>query len=166
MVDPNNTVQTISSLPTDQANPDQVVVGSVDGFDPTGTDTFVTVRVRNAQTNMISDPYILFVDDPVPGAPTVDSCSPFPDYLQPNSDRDLEILGENLLGVTEQSFSGIPGLTFSNIQFYPGVPPDRGFQVHVHADGSVRLRGDEASNLIITTPNGQSNPIWLPILPP
>ena len=164
IVDANSTVQNFSAWPTNQANPDEVVVG-LTSADPAGTDTSVTVRIFNPLTNQTSDGQILFVDDLVPGAPVVTSYTQSIE-LPPDADADFTIFGQNLLGVTEQSFSGIPGLTFSNVQPVAGNPPDRVFSCHVHADATTPVTGDEATNLIITTTNGQSHPFSFEIYPP
>ncbi|MGE5208689.1 MAG: IPT/TIG domain-containing protein [Alphaproteobacteria bacterium] len=159
-LEPNNTISSFTTLGTIEANPDQVVVG-VTSPNPASTDRSVTVHVINTQTRLVSDGAFLYLDERVPGAPYVSYIDYGTSSIQRNGDADLTIHGENLQGVTEQSFHGIPGLTFSNVQ--PGNPPDTSFSVHVHADASTPLTGDEATNLTVTTPNGQSNPsiVWI-----
>jgi hypothetical protein len=162
-VDLNDSLQHFGALGTNQANPDEVVVGLAYGW-VAGSDTSVTLHVRNLDNGTVSNGVPVVLDDPAPGAPVVTQA-----YLaiNQNGDNDFLILGANLQDVNEQSFSGVTGLTFSNIQPDPNFPPGQALRVHAHADASTPLSGDEATNLIITDGNGrQSNPFWIEIVPP
>jgi hypothetical protein len=162
VVDPNNTIGLFAELPTHQANPDQVVVGLTAPF-PGGTDTSVTVHVLNTQTGMTSNGLILHVDPPFPGAPFAQDPGGF--AVRRNGRADFTMFGQNLQGVIDQSFSGIPLVWFSNVQPNPNYPPGTAIDFQVHADAGAPLSGDEATNLIITTPNGRSNPLFLDVMP-
>src|SRR5262249_13065083 len=96
-----------------------------------------------------SDGLPLFLDE-------LDRNAPFAyglfDAVQQGGEADIDLYGGNLDGVTEISFSGIPGLTFSNIQDYGPL-----VTFHVRADASAPPEGNDVTNLTITTPNGQTN---------
>src|SRR5262249_18465995 len=137
------------------------VVGLTAPF-PGGTDTSVTVRVQNTQTGVTSNAQILYLDPPKASAPFVQDLGK---SVQRNGVQDFTMFGQNLQGVTEQSFSMIQGVTFSKVQPDPNYPVGTAIDFHVQADGSAPLTSDEATNIIITTSNGQSNPLVLNILP-
>ena len=143
-------------------DPEQVAVGVTD-FYPVDADTSMTVYMHDLDTDMVSDPVTWFLDQPVPVAPVVSLAY---GRVTQNGDNDLFVEGPDLV-VTEESFSGIQGLTFSDVRptdpIYPG---EQAFWVHVHADASAPLSGDEVTNLIITDGSGrQSNPFWIGIDP-
>lgn len=148
--------------PTRQANPDQVVVSLTGVTDPNRPERWVIVKVVNTQTGAMSNGQVLFLDDPLPGAPLVTPGGGF--FIHRGGDADLNIFGENL-DVASAHFYGIPGLTFSNIQQAPGIPAGQGLNFHVHSDSSTPLSGDEATNLILSTGNGQSNLFFLEVDP-
>jgi hypothetical protein len=122
----------------------------------------MTVYVHNLDNDTVSDPVTWYLDQPVPGAPAINVGY---GSVTQNGDGSLYIQGDNLQGLNEQSFSGVPGLTFSNIQPDPNYPPDHAFWIQVHADATAPLTGDEATNLTVTTGNGQSNPFGIGVLP-
>src|SRR5262249_5418794 len=155
VVDLNNSIGLFAELQTYQANPDQVVVGLTAPF-PGGTDTSVTVRVQNTHTGMMSNPQILYLDPPIAGAPFIQDLRK---SVQRNGGQDFTMFGQNLQGVTEQSFSAIQGVTFKNVQPDPNYPIGTAIDFQVSADGSAPVTGDEATNINITTSNGQSNPL-------
>lgn len=128
---------------------DSFVVGIV-VIPETFADSSVMLRVRNGITDITSNALPLFVDEP-------DQDAPFGygifDAVQQGGEADGTLYGRNLDGVTELSFSGIPGLHFSNVQSYCC-----GVSFHVRSDPSTPLTGNDVTNLTITTANGRSNP--------
>ena len=152
-----------SYLTHDPANQDQVVVAQLvlpfDGVD----EPEVTVRVHNSDTNTTSNGQILYLDKIVAGTPY---CYGRPDGIAQNGDRDMTITGQNLQGMTDQSFSGIPGLVFTQVH---SAPDGNSVSFHVHGGDGTTLppvTGDEANNLTITTTaHGTGNPWGFPILP-
>jgi hypothetical protein len=146
---------------TYQAYPDFVAVGSSTPIWSSIPETQVTVRIHNIDNNTTSDGLPLFLDELDPNKPYVTTVS---GVLQQGSDADVVIGGYNLLGVTEQTIFGIPGLTFSNVQPDPNFP-NNVFYVHIHS-GLTPVTGDDATNLIITTPNGQSPLTFFRVFPP
>ena len=162
LVDQNSTISGFTILNEYQSDPDQVMVGLPNMNLPTGSDSSVTLRILNDDNGTMSDPYVLFLDDPVPLAPVVTEALFVGGPIHQNSLADLYIEGQNLQGVTEQGFSGVPGLTFSSLFYWN----DGALQVHVQADATAPLSADEATNLVITTAHGQSNLFWVQILPP
>jgi len=167
LVDQNSTISGFATLNEYQSDRDQVVVGLPTMNLPTGPDAFVTVRVHNLSNGTVSNPQILFLDDPAPNAPVVAAnfCA---DFHRGDSAGNLYIEGENLQGITAQSFSGVPGLTFSNILATAPIfgEGSEAFYIEVSADASAPISADEATNLVITTVDGQSNLFWIHILPP
>jgi hypothetical protein len=167
LVDSNSTISGFGTLNSYQSDPDQVVVGFPSMNLPTGPNPYVTVRVHNLVNGTVSNPQILYLDDPVATAPVVAAnfCA---DFHRGDSVGNLYIEGENLQDITPQSFSGVPGLTFSNIRSTTPIYGEgsEAFYIEVHSDMSAPISGDEATNLVITTADGQSNPFWIQILPP
>jgi len=139
---------------TYQSNLDQVVVVAVSTYGLSQPGPALMMRVHNLTNDTYSDSLPVFLDGIRPGAPYVTNVS---GAVFLGGDVDAFISGENLDGITAQSFSGIPGLTFSNVHSDPNYPADQGFWVHVHADMNAPVTGDEATNLTITTLHGQSN---------
>lgn len=145
---------------TYNADPDIVAVALYSAY--ASPDTFVSVRVHNLDNDTISNEVLLVLDDAIPIAPAVNS-PPF--GVNRGSEGDVAIFGTNLLGVTEQSLSPIRGVAFRSVQpcgsnnpQCPGTSPDQGFSVHVSTDATAPFTRDEATNLTISTSNGQSGP--------
>jgi hypothetical protein len=129
------------------ANPDQVVVAKLFA----GAAGPVKVRVKNLVQQTTSAEFVIFVENPAPGVPVAHGTTG--DGVHRGGGFDLSVWGSNLQGITDSSWGGIPGLTFSNTTSSSG-----GATVHIEADGSAPLTADEATNLRITTPAGQSPP--------
>ena len=130
------------------ANPDQVAVSHL--YPPDNVGSTLTVQVENDETLLDSNAQIVSLDDRIPGRPYVSSN---PVGITAGGDADVIINGENLDGTTYLSFNGIPHLHFSNIV----VVSSNRVNVHVHAEADTPITGDEATNLTITTPAGESN---------
>jgi hypothetical protein len=171
VVDSNSTISGFATLNEYQSDPNQVVVGIPTMNLPTGPDALVTLRVHNLSNGTMSNPYVLLLGDPDPNAPVVTANFFVGGPIHQNSSADLYLEGENLQGFNAQNYqiclSGIPGMTFSNFRLTaPIFGGAQAFYVTVHADASAPISADEATNFIITTADGQSNPFFVQILPP
>ena len=151
---------TLEYYETVTANQDRVRV--VDFYIPLDIGATGPVSILNdtVSPNQESAPITLLFTDPIPGRPFVSG--PVPHDITAGGDSDIYIVGSNLLGTTDASWSGISGLHFSNTV----VNSSDQVSVHVHADGNAALTGDEATNLTVTTPSGQSNPFSFIVFPP
>ena len=147
-----------------EANPDEVVIAKVSAF---GCGR-LRVQVINMITGLISDDFQIDVDGPAIGRPaarTDDTVA-----VHRGADCDLQVTGiygderDLLDGTTDLSWSGIPGLTFSNTNVTT-IGTVTTVTVHVHADPLAALTGNEATNLWITNPHGVSNPFLFRVLP-
>ena len=169
IVDFNNFIQQIVEV-TGATTPDTVRTGRIYFYLPAGTDPAVTLHVHNLDNDTLSNGVLLILDEPDPAAPVVNTAyfliNGFAVTEMPqNSDADLYIYGQNLEGVTEQSFSGVAGLTFSHVSY----PIEGAVRVQVHADANAPLSADEVTNLTVTNFDGtrtrRSNPFWIGIVP-
>ena len=129
------------------ADPDKVVVAKISPW-ARGP---LRIRVQNNARNSVSDEFVLFVDDPPAGAPVAHGTTG--DGIHRGGGFDLQIWGTNLNGVTDVSWGGIPGLIFSNTAHDSSYTT-----VHIEADATAPLTGDEATNLVVRTPAGESPP--------
>jgi hypothetical protein len=153
-----------------QQDQDEVAVVPISTYGLFQSDTALTVRVHNLTNDTFSDRLLLFLDEPRLGQPWVTGVSA---AVNRGGDVAVVIFGQNLDGVTDQSFSGIAGLTFSNTQpcglnnpACPSFPPGEGLSVNVHADLNGPVTGEDATNLTITTAHGPSNPFAFSVGPP
>ena len=169
VVDQNNFIQSIGEV-FGATNSDTDLTGLISFYLPAGTDSSVRVWLHNLDNDTMSNSVILFLDKPTAGAPVVDTAYflaggvgslPLTE-IHRNGDEDLFLQGQNLQGISEQSFSTISGLTFSNVQY---LIPAQALLVHVHADANTTLSADEATNLTVTTASGKSNQFWVSIVP-
>ena len=147
---------------TYQADPDKVAVVIAQIID-TLPDSCLTVHIHSIDNNTDSDRLVLCLNPINQNAPLVTGVS---GVLNRGGDADVIFIGENLRNVTPLSFTGIRGLTFSNFQALLNIPPDNGFQAHVHSDFTTPISGDEATNLVLTTSQGSSPPFFFRIFPP
>ena len=147
------------NTPTVLANRDQVVVTFFDPPDNLGSS--LTIQVENEETGLASNGKPISLDDRVPGIPFVAYVSN--DTIRPGEEANATIGGENLDGTTDDSFSGIHGLHFSQTV----VVSSNRVTVHVQADPDTPITGDDATNLIINIPGvGDSNAFAFWIDPP
>jgi hypothetical protein len=155
----NPSIQGIGSYSTYQADPDQVLVATV--LIPDNIpDTSVQVRIQNQDNQTISQPLILFLDERNPERPLAGVRYGGSIYQGGNS--HMIIAGDNLPDPPAVIFSGIAGLSFSNVHW--GI---LGLEVDVLSDASLTpVTGDQATNLTITTDKGQSNLFRFRILRP
>lgn len=150
-----------AAIQTYQAIADRTAVFEfVPASDVYPTDTAVKVRVSNTATSQTSGDLLLILDPPS-AHPLFAYVDAVVGTLKPGGDVDCYIFGQNLQNTNERSFSGIPGLTFSNVQALPTQ-----VIVHIHADVGTPVTGDDATNLTIKTSDGESNPFGLLISPP
>jgi hypothetical protein len=147
--------------PTVTADPDRVSV--IDVFVPTtvGASGTISILDQSVFPNVESAPVTLIFAEPIPGRPFVSGTNVL-QGVNAGGDLDFSIFGSDLLGTTDASWSGVPGLQFSNTV----VNSSTQVSVHVHADATTPLTGDEANNLTVTTAAGQSNPFSLIVSPP
>lgn len=147
---------------TYQSNQDQIVVARV--FIPDDIpDGSVLVRIQNQSDPpyAMSAPLVLTLDEKPLGRPHIDV--QYGGSVELGGDVRAIIAGENFDPTPAVIFSGIPGLSFTNVSWdFLGR-----LNVDVHADATLTpVTGDEATNLTITTPNGESNRFSFRIYPP
>lgn len=148
---------TTYSVASDAANPDEVVVAKISNN--ASVSGPIRVRVQNVTENTLSDEFVIFSDEPAPGAPVAQGATG--NGVHRGGSFDLEIFGANLEGISNASWSGIPGLTFSNTMYGSFRT-----KVHIVADATAPLTTNEATNLTITIPDkGQSAPFLFRVFP-
>lgn len=147
---------TTYSVSSNTVDPDEVAVAKIANPDVSGP---IRVRVQNLIDNKITDEFIIFSDDILPGVPVAQGTTG--SGVHRGGSFDLEVFGANLEGITDASWSGIPGLTFSNTTYGSFHT-----KVHIAADATAPLTADEATNLTVTIPGkGQSPPFLFRVFP-
>jgi len=153
---------TLRSRPV-KADPDKVIV-PIMGIGLSASPT-IMVQVVDGQ-GKVSNALPLAVDDPVAGKPFLGDPSQgfvLLGGVRLGGDINNNSRGKNLQGINDQSWSfSFPGhLTFSST-----VLDSSGQFVsfHVHADATTPLSADEATNLTVTTPAGQSNAVAFEVI--
>ena len=152
---------TLRSRPV-KADPDKVIVPLM-GIGLSASPT-IMVQVVDGQ-GKVSNSLPLAVDDPVAGKPFLgDPSSPaLLGGIRSGGDINSGSKGKNLQGINDQSWSfSFPGhLTFSSTALDSS---GQFVSFHVHADATTPLSADEATNLTVTTPAGQSNPVAFEVI--
>jgi hypothetical protein len=148
-----------------EANPDEVVVAKISAFGG----GLLRVQVKNLVTGLISDDIQINVKSPADGRPAARTDDTI--AVHRGTDCDLQVTGiygdaqrDLLDGTTDASWTGIPGLHFSNTNVSTAGTATT-VTVHIHADFLAPLTGNEATNLRIINPHGESNPFLFRVLP-
>lgn len=153
----NRTVLTSPAVPTTvygvfngEADPDSVVVAKIHPSD-VGR---IEVQVDNLDDNAPpTDEIRIFVDPLGPNTPVARNAAI--DGVHRGGSYVLQVTGENLSGITNLNWSGIPGLTFSNTS-----ATATSASVTVTAAATTPLSGNQATNLYLI--NGSQQRILIP----
>ena len=106
----------------------------------------VKVQVRNIDLNATTDDVRIFVEPLEEGA--IVGRTSASDAVHRGGNYLLTVSGENLSNVTDYSWGGIPGLTFSNTS-----ATATSASVTIHADAAAPLTGNAATNLVLVVGN-------------
>jgi hypothetical protein len=158
----NRTVLTSPAIPTTtlplvnaEEDPDSVVVAKIHPADAGR----IKITVDNLDDSAApSDEIRIFVDPLVTNAPL--AWNNASDGVHRGGTYTLHVTGENLSEITDVSWHGSPGLTFSNTS-----ATDATATVTVSASSTAILSGNQATNVFLTNGNYTSLPFSLNVLP-
>ncbi len=147
----------------------QLAVGTLldtlgNGVDPTVTGAgslIVLSQMPAAGTNVFAGTAVSLVVSPLPGSTPPPPKTPVIQTFKPTSvnvGTQLEIDGQNLGGTTSVTFGGIPAAP-------PSFPPSSPNQIFVVVPTGI-AGAPTSVQVIVTTPNGQSQPAAVTVLPP
>jgi hypothetical protein len=139
-----------------EGDPDSIVVAKIHP----DVACIVRVKVKNLDTNLTTsetDDIRIFVTHPNSRAPS--AINNATDGVHRGGSYTLQVTGQNLSELSNSSWTGVAGLTFSNTN-----PSANAASVTVTADMTAPLSGNQATNLTIS--HGRSLPFPINILPP
>lgn len=136
-----------------EADGDTIVVARIQ---PGAGQTIVKVQVKNLDNNQLSDDIRIFVDPVAASAPVANNNAN--GSVQRGGSYRLQISGQNLGNLSDASWTGPTGLTFS------ATDPTTA-SVTVTADSTAPLTGNAATNLQVTTTADTSFPFSFTVLP-